>query len=86
MFFHIQVMQAAAKLNISVTISQVGSDVPSSGTTTAASPMNRTNDWQPAASVDEEGLLHQLRAALVQALDASMRKYPHIFLPCTLKQ
>lgn len=71
---HIKVMQAAAKLNISVTISQVGTDLPSSGTTTAASPMKRTNDWQPAVSVDEEGLLHQLRAALVQALDASMPK------------
>lgn len=71
---HIKVMQTAAKLNISVTISQVGTDLPSSGTTTAASPMKRTNDWQPVVSVDEEGLLHQLRAALVQALDASMPK------------
>ncbi|KAL8146271.1 hypothetical protein AgCh_004136 [Apium graveolens] len=70
---HIKVMQSAAKLNISVTISQVGTDLPSSGTTTAASSMKRTNEWQPAASVDEEGLLHQLRAALVQALDASMQ-------------
>ncbi|KAL8146273.1 hypothetical protein AgCh_004136 [Apium graveolens] len=73
---HIKVMQSAAKLNISVTISQVGTDLPSSGTTTAASSMKRTNEWQPAASVDEEGLLHQLRAALVQALDASMPKLP----------
>lgn len=68
-------MQAASKLNISITINQVGSDIPSSGSTTAVSPIKRTNDWQPAFTLDEEGLLHQLRASLVQALDASMRKF-----------
>ncbi|XP_059626753.1 uncharacterized protein LOC132269539 [Cornus florida] len=73
---HIQVMQAATKLGISITISQVGSDLSTTGTSTTVSPIERTNEWQPAYTLDEEGLLHQLRATLVQALDASMPKLP----------
>lgn len=73
---HIQVMQAAAKLGISITISQVGSDLPSTGTPATASPIGRTKDWQPAFTLDEDGILHQLRATLVQAIDASMSKLP----------
>lgn len=67
-------MQAAAKLGISITISQVGSDLPSTGTPATASPIGRTKDWQPAFTLDEDGILHQLRATLVQAIDASMCK------------
>ncbi|XP_038689588.1 uncharacterized protein LOC119988577 isoform X2 [Tripterygium wilfordii] len=77
---HIQVMQAAAKLGISITISQVGSETPSGGTAAAVSSTDRTKEWQPAFTLDEDGLLHQLRATLIQALDASMLPNPQQFL------
>lgn len=65
-------MQAAAKLGISITISQVGSDLPASGTATLL-PIDRSKEWQPTVTLDEDGLLHQLQATLIQALDASTR-------------
>lgn len=70
----LQVMQTASKLGVSVTVSQVGSVTPTSGTPTV-SPIDRTKEWLPAFTLDEEGLLQQLRSNLVQALDASMRKF-----------
>lgn len=73
---HIQVMQAAARLGISITISQVGSDLPTTGTPATVSPIDRSKDWQPAFTLDEDGILHQLRATLVQAIDTSMPKLP----------
>lgn len=66
-------MQAAAKLGISITVSELGSDLPTSGTATVSS-VDRTKEWQPTLTLDEDGLLHQLRASLLQALDASTRK------------
>lgn len=66
-------MQAAAKLNISITVSPVGSDLPTSGTATVSS-IDRTMEWQPTLTLDEDGYLHQLRAAFLQVLDASTRK------------
>lgn len=70
-------MQAALKLGISITISQVGSDVPTGETSATVAPTGRMKEWQPILTLDEDGLLHQLRATLVQALDASMRKFVH---------
>lgn len=67
-------MHAAAKLGISISISPVGSDLPTSGSPVAVFPIDRTKEWQPAFNLDEESLLHQLRASLVQTLDASIRK------------
>lgn len=67
-------MQAAAKLGISITISQVGSDLPTSGSATVSS-VDRNKEWQPTVSLDEDGLLHQFRATLLQAIDASTRIY-----------
>lgn len=75
---HNQVMQAAAKLGISITISQVGSDLPTTGTPATVSPIDRTKEWQPTFTLDEDGLLHQLRATLVQALDVSLPKLSNI--------
>lgn len=72
---HIKVMEAAAKLGISVTISKVGLDS-TVGATATVSSNDRNNDWQPAYTLDEEGLLLQLRTTLVQTLDASMSKSP----------
>ncbi|XP_024962028.1 uncharacterized protein LOC112502359 isoform X2 [Cynara cardunculus var. scolymus] len=72
---HIKVMEAAAKLGISVTISKVGLDS-TVGATATVSSNERNNDWQPAYTLDEEGLLLQLRTTLVQTLDASMSKSP----------
>ncbi|KAJ6895272.1 transmembrane protein 209 [Populus alba x Populus x berolinensis] len=71
---HIQVMQAAAKLGISITISQVGSDTPSENPATVSSTDRK--EWQPTFSLDEDGLLSQFRATLLQALDASNLKLP----------
>lgn len=71
---HIQVMQAAAKLGISITISQVGSDTPSENPATVSSTDRK--EWQPTFSLDEDGLLSQFRATLLQALDASTLKLP----------
>lgn len=66
-------MQSAAKLGISITISKVGSDSPNGGTPATVSSIDR-KDWQPAFTLDNDGLLHQLRATLVQTLEASMRE------------
>lgn len=81
---HIQVMQAAAKLGISITISQVGSDTPSENTATVSSTDRK--EWQPTFSLDEDGLLSQLRATLLQALDASTLKLPLSSLQQSLQQ
>ncbi|KAK6144429.1 hypothetical protein DH2020_021249 [Rehmannia glutinosa] len=68
---HLKVIEAAAKLNISISLSQIGCDTPSTPTTANVSQIERTNEWKSAFAVDEDGLLHQLRATLVQVLDAS---------------
>ncbi|KAJ7980971.1 Transmembrane protein [Quillaja saponaria] len=73
---HIQVMQTAAALGVSVTISQVGSDMPSAGTPPTVSATDKTSDWQPAFTLNEDGLLNQLRCTLLQAIDASTSKLP----------
>ncbi|KAG5578112.1 hypothetical protein H5410_058246 [Solanum commersonii] len=73
---HTKVMQAAGKLGITITVSQVGNGTPDTGTA-AISATERTNEWKPSFSVDEEGLLHQLRVTLVQALDSCMCKSLH---------
>ncbi|KAL5580258.1 hypothetical protein UlMin_012700 [Ulmus minor] len=58
---HIQVMQSAAKLGTSITISKIGID----------------KECQIAfLDLDEDLLLHQLRAAVLQAIDASTPKLP----------
>lgn len=64
-----------------ITVSQVGSDLPTTSSATVSS-MDGTKEWQPTLTLDEDGLLHQLRARLVQAIDASTCKlfvnYDHI--------
>lgn len=67
-------MQTAAKLGVAVTVCQVGSDMSTNGTAPTALPADRTKGWQPSYSLDEDATLHQLRANLVQAIDAAMRK------------
>lgn len=66
-------MQAAAKLGISITISRVGSNSSTTGTRATVSSIERPDEWQPA-TIDEDSLLHQLRATLVQALDVYTRR------------
>ncbi|XP_059314666.1 uncharacterized protein LOC132065342 [Lycium ferocissimum] len=70
---HTKVMQAAGKLGITITVSQVGNETPDTGTAAIATT-GRTNEWKPTFSVDEDGLLHQLRVTLVNALDTCMPK------------
>lgn len=52
-------MQTAAKLGISISINQIGNDSASIGTPTSVSP---NKEWQPLFTLDEDGILHQLRA------------------------
>lgn len=70
---HIKVMQAAAKLGISITLSRIGNGSSDVGAPTL-SPMDRSKEWLPAFTPDEDALLHQLRAHLIQALDASAQR------------
>ncbi|CAM8898104.1 unnamed protein product [Rhodiola kirilowii] len=73
---HIQVMQSAAKLGISITISPVGIDLPTPELPPTLAPNDRTTEWQPTVNLNEDALLHQLCATLVQAIDSSMPKMP----------
>nr|XP_043631363.1 transmembrane protein 209 [Erigeron canadensis] len=70
---HLKVMDAATKLGISVTISKVGIDS-TVGSTAAVSSNERNNDWQSAYTLEEEGLLLQLRTTLVQTLNANLSR------------
>ncbi|KAK1284232.1 hypothetical protein QJS10_CPB21g01215 [Acorus calamus] len=69
---HVQVMQAAANVGISVNVSQVGSDLGNVVVPAAnVSPIGGSKEWQPTFALNEDGVLHQLRAALLQARDGS---------------
>ncbi|XP_038895668.1 transmembrane protein 209 [Benincasa hispida] len=70
---HVQVKEVAAKLGVSIAISPVGD---STGSLPTVSSVDRTNEWQPTLTLDEDGLLHQLRATLLQSIDASTIKMP----------
>lgn len=67
-------MQACAKIGVSITVNQVGSDSLNGGAPANLSPIDGNKEWQPTFMLDEDGLLHQLRAALVQARDGSACK------------
>ncbi|KAK6936019.1 Cytochrome B561-related [Dillenia turbinata] len=69
------VMQTASKPGISNAMSQVGSDLPSTGAPASVSSIDRTKDWRPAFTLDEDCLLHQLRTTLVQVPDSLMCKF-----------
>ncbi|KAJ4969181.1 hypothetical protein NE237_015882 [Protea cynaroides] len=73
---HTQMMQSAIRLGITITVNQVGSGSPSTAVSTTVSPIDGSKEWQLAFKLDEDGMLHQLRATLVQAIDASMSKFP----------
>ncbi|GAB4859198.1 hypothetical protein Ancab_010658 [Ancistrocladus abbreviatus] len=77
---HIQIMQATAKLGISITVSQVGSSLPTAGTPLTVSPGDLTKEWQPAFAPDEDGILQQLRASLLHSLDAFTQRTPLVNL------
>ncbi|CAN6320386.1 unnamed protein product [Urochloa humidicola] len=67
---HTQVKQTTANVGASVTVSQVGSDLPSTTTPVTLSPLGGTKDWQPTVTVDEDGILNQLRSTLLRSRDA----------------
>ncbi|XP_008793513.2 transmembrane protein 209 [Phoenix dactylifera] len=74
---HIQVMQAAASVGIPITVSQVGSGTPPTATLPInTSPIEGAREWQPTFTLDEDRLLHQLRAILLQARDQSISQVP----------
>jgi hypothetical protein len=68
----LKVMAAAAKLGLSIAVSQVGGkqqkSVPVSG-----------EEWLSTLSPEEDALLNQLRALLLEARDAPPRMFKH---PC----
>ncbi|CAN1226867.1 hypothetical protein LINGRAPRIM_LOCUS1118 [Linum grandiflorum] len=70
---HIQVMQTAAELGVAITVNQVGNPVTSDTPATLSSIDGK--EWQAAFTLDEDGRLHQLRANLVHAIDASAPKF-----------
>lgn len=72
-------MQAAASVGIPITVSQVGSGTPTSTVPINASPIESAKEWQPIFALDEDALLHQLRAALLQARDQSICQLPCCF-------
>ncbi|OEL37054.1 hypothetical protein BAE44_0001929 [Dichanthelium oligosanthes] len=51
---HIQVKQTTSIIGALVTVSQVGSDLPSTATPVTLSPLGGTKDWQPTVTVDED--------------------------------
>ncbi|WOL06886.1 transmembrane protein 209 [Canna indica] len=73
---HLQVMQTAASVGISITVSQVGSDSPSTTMPANLSPISGSKEWLPTITMDEDGLLHQLRASLLQARDGTTSQIP----------
>ncbi|KAG9457544.1 hypothetical protein H6P81_002052 [Aristolochia fimbriata] len=77
---HIQVVQAAAKVGFSITVNQVGSDPVNSKVSPGVSAIDGTKDWQPTFILDEDGLLHQLRATLLQARDGLGSPLPSSFV------
>lgn len=70
---HIQVMQAAARLGYSINVNQVGSDSTSTRVSSTISPIDGTKEWQQSFTIDEDAILHQLRATLVQSIDAASK-------------
>ena len=64
-------MQAAARVGFSITVSQVGSDTLTTTVPVSVSPIDGAQEWQPTFTLDEDGVLHQLRANLLQVRDAS---------------
>ncbi|VAH89779.1 unnamed protein product [Triticum turgidum subsp. durum] len=67
---HIQVKQTTTSIGASVNVSQVGSDLPSTTPPVSLSPLGGTKDWQPTVTVDEDGILNQMRAAFLQSRNA----------------
>ena len=65
-----QVKQTTASIGASVNVSQVGSDLPSTTAPVSLSPLGGTKDWQPTVTVDEDGILNQLRGALLHSRNA----------------
>ncbi|KAH9606678.1 hypothetical protein KSS87_014887 [Heliosperma pusillum] len=82
---HTKVMQAAARLGVSITVTPVGSDSSNAGAPTVSS-VDCTKEWQPTFTPDEDALLNQLRASLVQSLDASMHRSCSAFQQQTPQQ
>jgi hypothetical protein len=76
----LQVKQTTTTVGASVTVSQVGSDLPSTTTPGALSPLGGTKDCQPTVTVDEDGILNQLRSTLLHSRDAPVGEFLMWFL------
>ncbi|KAG0453520.1 hypothetical protein HPP92_024824 [Vanilla planifolia] len=73
---HVQVMQAAANLGMTITANKIGCDSGCILPPINSSPIERMKEWQPTVTLDEDGLLHQMRASLIQTRDGSMSSLP----------
>ncbi|KAL4576917.1 hypothetical protein LXL04_013018 [Taraxacum kok-saghyz] len=67
---HLKVMEAAANIGVSITVSKIGIDKSLMGVTASVSNEG-INEWQPAYTLDEEGLIGQLRVTLLQQIQNS---------------
>ncbi|KAI5057591.1 hypothetical protein GOP47_0027606 [Adiantum capillus-veneris] len=76
---HLQVMQAAEKLGISINVSPVGGTKLDTGTSQSRVDPP-TQDWVSTFSFDDDALLHQLRVYLLQARDASPAPQPNFLV------
>lgn len=76
-------MQAAARVGVSITVNQVGSDTLTTTVPVNVSPIDGAKEWQPIFTLDEDGVLHQLRANLLQVRDASACEFLSLFLSIT---
>ena len=77
---HTQVTQAAAKLGLSINVSRIGGTTSDNvGSSQTTDPLTR--EWACTFSPDEDALLHQLRAYVVQIRDASPSKISSFLSP-----
>eukprot|EP00250_Pteridium_aquilinum_P017111 c23458_g1_i3 orf=864-2675(+) len=76
---HLQVMQAAAKLGISINVSPIGGGKSDTAGTSQSGVETPAQDWVATFSPDEDALLHQLRVYLLQARDAPPTPQPNMY-------
>jgi hypothetical protein len=80
---HVQVMQAAAKLGLSISVGRIGgASSDSVGLSQVTDPPPQ--DWGGTFPPDEDAQLHQLRAYLVQIRDASPSKVSMFLVRCMM--
>ena len=70
----------AANIGVSIVVNPVGSDSMTASGPFDCSQLYGEREWQLTVTQDEDGLLHQLRALLIQARDASRSLFSFLLL------